>query len=186
MVTNSSRGGFLTGDGLSSNPKTALRSGQIVGAAFLAGVLIFMGVVIAMTLMKSGQGAAPASAATSASAARPILVYLAIGCVVVFGLVAMAVRTILVRAARGQWAQRSDDDTAISGLVQRFAHMGIFRMAMLEGAALIATVSLLVEGAWLACAPWAVAVVGMILLFPTSKRLEKFLADVTGRDAGAA
>jgi hypothetical protein len=70
--------------------------------------------------------------------------------------------------------------------VQRFSQMSVLRMAMLEGAALLCTAVLLIEQQWLALAPWGVGLVGLVVLFPTSKRLEKFLADVTGRDGGAA
>jgi hypothetical protein len=118
--------------------------------------------------------------------APSFLIYVAIALTVMAVIFAAVVRPVSVRVARGVWGQRTDDDAAIASLVQRFSQMSVLRMAMIESAALLSTAVVLIEQQWLALAPWGVGVIALVVLFPTSKRLEKFLGDVTGREGGAA
>jgi hypothetical protein len=137
-----------------------IRTIQIMAAAIVAGVGMFL--IIVLTLR--GQGPAPA--------ASPILLYVGI----VFGVAALAARLVvpnLLVAARRRQLPGSSSSRDLLGLFQLRTIVG---MALLEGAAFFLVIVYLLDGSQLALLLSILGVVIVASQFPTRSSIDRWLA----------
>lgn len=158
-------------------PRTRLRQAQIIALSFVAGSLVFMGVAITLSLSRTPTGPRFPIAGMNGFFLLPLVLLAA-----ELGIAALLARVFTAKA-RAQWAARTDDDSAITQALNAFTSLAIIRLALFEGVALLAACGMLLTGDWMTIAPWILAIIGMFAFFPTSAKLQRFLTDVTDRDA---
>jgi hypothetical protein len=144
---------------------------QIICAAMLGGILIFMGVACFLASNASAPEGLPLSRCAT------IIGALAVGLLVARFLVANNIRHTARRAAEAG----PDRDAREAALLPHFFSLTLITMAMLEGLAFLGLVFLMLTGEWwLLVAPLA-AIALAVPFAPTRGRFDAFMQEVSGR-----
>lgn len=160
-------------------PQQRLRVMQIIATALLLGMVIFLAIVLFLVLVQNnGAGMAPAGNVPMISIVAVVL--LVVQAPLAFLLPAFVTRSALRQIASGAWrspagADPADFSTDASKLLIVRQTMTILGLALLEGAALFACVAYLLEAQSFTLAAVLVALLLMLVNFPTAERVRTWL-----------
>lgn len=146
-----------------------LRTGQILIAALIFGMLSFAGVAAAM----AGKISRPDPQLAN-------MLFIVMGVLAVSELTAyhLLVRPIFIRQTRSQ-AQAIDPASRAAFIEPRYLNLTIIAGALAEGLGLLGAVTTLVTGRLEALAAPALAALALLIIIPTRDRLDRFVRAVT-------
>jgi F0F1-type ATP synthase membrane subunit c/vacuolar-type H+-ATPase subunit K len=147
-----------------------LRTGQILIAALLLGMLSFSGIAAAMA-GKAGSHPDPKLATT-------LFIVLGLLAVTELTVFLALVRPTFIRQVRAD-SQSRDEASRDSFLQQRFLTLTILSGALAEGLGLFGAVIVLLTGKYEALAAPALAAVALLLVLPTPARFDRFKQSVS-------
>jgi hypothetical protein len=178
-------------------PAAKLRTMQILAAALLMGVMIFLFVVLYMVLVQNqGQPLGPPQDLPIVSLIAAVI--LVLNAPLVFVMPQILTQSSVKQIAAGTWkapqgvsgASFNTDADKLLAVKQRTL---LISLALIEGAAFCALIGFLLEGQYLALGVVGLAVVLMLALFPTEGRVRSWLdqqlqrvADLRAERSGTA
>ncbi len=160
-------------------PQPRLRVMQIISSALLLGVVTFLAIVLFLVLVQNnGAGMAPVGNVPIVSIVAVVLLIVQVP--LAFLLPAFLTRSALRQIASGTWKSPaspdpSDFSTDASKLLAVKQTMTIIGLALLEGAAFLGCIAYLLEAQPFALAVVLVAVILMLVKFPTEGRVRSWL-----------
>lgn len=174
-----------------------LRTMQIIAAALLLGVLIFLSIILYMVLVQN-QGAPWQPPQDVPMLSIIAAVMLVLNAPLALLLPRLQTQAALKQIAAGRWrppvpTRPGELDTDADKLLAIKQMTLTVSLALLEGAAFCAIFGYLLEGSYLALAVVGMAVLVMLALFPTEGRIRAWLdhhlqrlADLRHEQSGAA
>lgn len=161
-----------------------LRVLKMLATALIGGVVIFAAIVaVTVTQRSTGGGTPSPGGGPSADMMRIIAGVLLFSAIAASTVIAMVVpkqcRAMLAHDQRG-----NDRDHDQMLLLARFFTARLMSLALFEGAALFITVVVLLHGQMLDLIFTGVAVLAMLIQFPTAGRWRRFLETCTGDPPG--
>ena len=160
-------------------PQQRLRVMQIIATALLLGVVIFLAIVLFLVLVQNnGAGMAPAGNVPMLSIVAVVLLIVQAPLALLFP--AFLTRNALRQIASGAWRSPAGTDSANFGtdaskLLAARQTMMIIGLALLEGAALFGCIAYLLEAQPYTLAVVLVALLLMLVNFPTAERVRTWL-----------
>ncbi len=150
--------------------RSRIRQLQVIALALIAGLVIFLGIVIGL-VQSRGQGVNPPEG-------TPILSYVAVAFLSVEVLLwlivpAQLARGQVVKIAAGTWRPAGPNvkpgqfESDVDKLLAVQQATTIIGMALLEGVGFVGCIAHLMEGEWLGVAVAGIVLVSMLATFPT-------------------
>lgn len=150
----------------------ALKTQQVLVGAFLAGLLSFTGIVLAMQI-SGGGGPRTGVPENQLLAAMGLLT-----------LATLVASFVMRRLHVGQLRKQDEQGVEMSEqlLMMWFSTLTILRGALAEGPALFGCVIVMITGNMLGFAGTAVGAIILLAIFPTWEKFAGFVRDVTGEN----
>jgi hypothetical protein len=178
-------------------PAAKLRTMQIIAAALLMGVLVFLFVVLYMVLVQNqGQPLGPPQDLPLVSLIAAVI--LVLNAPLVFVMPQILTQSSVKQIAAGTWkppqgVSGAGFDTDTDKLLAVKQRTMLISLALIEGAAFCALIGFLLEGQYLALGVVGLAVILMLALFPSEGRVRAWLdqqlqrvADLRAEQSGTA
>lgn len=150
-----------------------LRSLQIIVGVMSMGMVLFSVIAVVLPPTRTAQPTAPAAGADilqiAAFVITPVLL-----------ISGFALRAAMKRRLHARTASGSITAESVSGIMPIYTVRTVISAAIFEGAGLFGAVVAFITGDPLTLIGTALALLAMLVIFPTHARLRSYVADVTG------
>jgi hypothetical protein len=172
-------------------PEQNVKSIQVISVALAMGLLV-LGIVFILVILSRGQGMVRINGPAFPDPANITTVLLFLSGVLLVS--AAWIPPLISRSITGQllrdqsmpamdrpaWEEPADllarvPPPVTQRLVGGYATQALVRGALLESAGMLSAMAFLLEAHWISLTLWGAAILGILLAFPTSTRLQRWL-----------